>query len=95
MPASFPLPSELAADVVVYLTPWCPYCTMARRLLDSRQIAYEHIDVSGNEAARGWLRQASRQQTVPQIFVRGQSVGGFTELSALDRSGALARMLAK
>lgn len=92
--SSFPQPSELDAAVVVYLTPWCPYCKMARRLLDSRGIAYESIDVTGNEPARKWLRQASQQDTVPQIFVHGKSVGGYTELAAADRSGALAQMLA-
>lgn len=93
MPA-FPLPGELDAPVVVYLTAWCPYCMMARRLLDARQIPYASIDVDGNEQARAWLRQASKQTTVPQVFVRGTSVGGYTELAALDRSGKLARMLA-
>jgi glutaredoxin 3 len=91
---SFPRPSELTTAVVVYLTPWCPYCKMARRLLDSRRIAYEPIDVTGDEPARAWLRQASGQSTVPQIFVHGKSVGGYTELAALDRSGELARLLA-
>ncbi|MFV8751000.1 glutaredoxin [Nannocystaceae bacterium ST9] len=90
----FPLPSELAASVVVYLTPWCPYCRMARRLLDARGIAYEFVDVSGDDPARAWLFEASGQSTVPQIFVKGESVGGYTELAELDRSGELARRLA-
>lgn len=91
--SAFPQPHEFEAPVVVYLTPWCPYCQMARRLLDSRSIAYEFVDVSRNEPARSWLRTVSGQQTVPQIFVHGRSVGGYTELAALDRSGELARML--
>jgi glutaredoxin 3 len=92
--SAFPQPSELDAPVVVYLTPWCPYCKMARRLLDARGIAYESIDVTGNNPARRWLREASGQDTVPQVFVHGQSVGGYTELAAADRSGELTRMLA-
>jgi glutaredoxin 3 len=92
--SSFPQPSELDAPVVVYLTPWCPFCQMARRLLDARGIQYEPIDVSGNRAARAWLQMASGQHTVPQVFVHGKSIGGYTELAALERSGELARMLA-
>ena len=33
------------------------------------------------------------RRTVPQIFVKGQSIGGFVELAAMERSGALARAL--
>ena len=39
--SSFPLPDASTQDVVVYLTPWCPYCRMARHLLDTREIAYD------------------------------------------------------
>jgi glutaredoxin 3 len=91
---SFPLPDAFEAEVVVYLTPWCPYCVMARRLLGKRGIPYEIFDVSGNHEAREWLRVNTGQRTVPQIFIKGRSVGGFDELSALDRSGGLAHALA-
>lgn len=93
-PASFPLPDASDKDVVVYLTPWCPYCNMARRLLDSRGIPFDAHDVSGNNEARGWLRTNTGQHTVPQIFIKGQSIGGFTELAELDSQGQLQQMLA-
>lgn len=88
--ASFPLPDSFTCAVVVYLTPWCPYCVMARRLLSSRGIAFEKVDVSSMPEARTWLRTATGQSTVPQIFIDGQSVGGFDDLSALDARGGLA-----
>jgi glutaredoxin 3 len=87
---SFPLPDAFSTDVVVYLTPWCPYCVMAQRLLKNRGIAFETHDVSGNNAARVWLAANTGQRTVPQIFIKGRSIGGFDELSALDRAGKLA-----
>lgn len=62
---------------------------MARRLLGARGIPYEVFDVSGNQAARAWLRANTNQHTVPQIFIKGRSVGGFDELSTLDASGQL------
>jgi glutaredoxin 3 len=62
---------------------------MARHLLDGKRVEYASIDVSGNDDARTWLREQSGQHTVPQIFIRGQSIGGFSELSALDRAGRL------
>ncbi|NVB38394.1 glutathione S-transferase N-terminal domain-containing protein [Pseudenhygromyxa sp. WMMC2535] len=91
---SFPLPDALSSKVVVYLTPWCPYCNMAKSLLTSREIRFESVDVTGNTQARAWLRKASGQHTVPQIFIEGKSIGGFTELEAMDRSGRLASLLA-
>lgn len=91
---SFPLPDAFGAEVVIYLTPWCPYCVMARRLLDRRGVAFEAFDVSANSEAREWLRANTGQRTVPQIFIKGRSIGGFDELSALERSGGLDEALA-
>lgn len=93
---AFSLPDSFDAPVVVYLTPWCPYCTRAKRLLQDRGIPFASVDVSGDMDARAWLRKASGQHTVPQIFIHGESVGGYTELAALDRAGGLtASVLAK
>jgi glutaredoxin 3 len=80
--------------VVVYRTPYCPYCTMAARLLKQEQIAFTEIDVSGDKERRHWLVVATGQRTVPQIFINGRSIGGFDELSALARRGALPALLA-
>lgn len=86
---AFPLPDSFSAPVVVYLTPWCPYCNMATRLLQARGIRFETFDVSGNNEARQWLRRNTGQHTVPQIFVNQRSVGGYTELAALDARGTI------
>ena len=90
---SFPLPDSFGVDVVVYLTPWCPFCTMARRLLGARGIPYEVFDVTANPAARKWLQANTNQHTVPQIFIKGRSIGGFDELSTLDSNGELPALL--
>ena len=67
---------------------------MARRLLGARGIPFEMFDVSGNHGARAWLRANTDQHTVPQIFIKGRSVGGFNELSELDANGELQALLA-
>ena len=82
------------ADVVVYTTMFCPYCSGARRLLKSRGIAFEEIDVTMNATKRARMTElAGGTRTVPQIFIDGEPVGGFDELVALDRSGDLAARL--
>jgi glutaredoxin 3 len=82
------------SDVQIYTSRTCAYCGAAKRLLASRGIAYEEIDVTGDEAKRVWLAQTTRRRTVPQIFIRGQTVGGYDDLVLLDRSGKLAAMVA-
>ena len=83
----------MASQVQVYKTPYCGYCVRAVNLLRSKGIAFEEIDVSGNDAKREWLVETTGQRTVPQIFINGQSVGGYTDLAALDRAGRLDGML--
>ncbi|MDP9033706.1 MAG: glutaredoxin 3 [Myxococcota bacterium] len=75
--------------VTIYTTRVCPYCTMAKRLLSARAIAFEEIDVSRDEAKRQWLVEATGRRTVPQVFIDGKSVGGYEEIAALDRAGQL------
>jgi glutaredoxin 3 len=82
------------ASVKVYTREYCGYCDAARSLLDGKKIAYEDIDCSGDDQKRAWLRAATGQSTVPQIFIGEKSIGGYTELRALDRSGQLERLLA-
>jgi glutaredoxin 3 len=76
-------------EVVVYTVPWCPYCRMAVQLLRSKGVPFDEIDVEGDRAKRAWLREATGQSTVPQIFVGGKSLGGYTDVAALDRRGEL------
>lgn len=80
-------------EVKIYLTPWCPYCTMAVRLLTEKGVPFERIDVSGDRETRAWLRETSGQRTVPQIFIDGRSFGGYSDIALLDRRGELDRAL--
>lgn len=84
-----------AADVVVYVTNYCPYCTRAKLLLSKKGVSFREIDVTHDQPKRVWLRQASGQHTVPQIFINGRSMGGFDDIYALDRRGELDRFLAE
>jgi glutaredoxin 3 len=80
--------------VVMYRTPYCPYCSMAARLLKQQRVPFKEVDVTGDDERRRWLVAASGQRTVPQIFINGRSVGGFDDLSALVRRGELPALLA-
>jgi len=77
------------ADVVIYTTGLCGFCHAAKRLLDGKGVTYQEIRTEGRSDLRHWLVEASGQRTVPQIFINGDSVGGFSELSDLERAGRL------
>ena len=80
-------------EVRLYVTPRGADCVMAKRHLDSREIPYNSIDVTTDPDRRRWLVEATGQRTVPQIFIGEQSIGGYDELSALDRAGKLDALL--
>jgi len=79
--------------VQVYSKQQCPYCVRAKALLQRKGVAYEEVDVEHDDAKRTWLVEASGQRTVPQIFVDGRPLGGFSDLELLDKEGKLDRIL--
>lgn len=83
----------MAARVVVYSTDYCPYCDRAKALLKKKGVAYEEIRVEDRPDLRSWLVDATRQRTVPQVFVNGKALGGFTDIAALDQRGQLDPLL--
>ena len=78
----------------MYATAWCPYCARARRLLQSKGVDLEEIDVESVSGARAeMIRRSGGRRTVPQIFIGDRHVGGSDDLSALEASGGLDPLL--
>ena len=84
-----------AARVILYTRAFCGYCTAAERLLKAKGVDYQHEDLTGDQARRRWLAEVTGRTTVPQIFINGRAIGGYSDLSALERSGELDRLLAE
>ena len=78
--------------VTVYTRPYCSYCSVALRLLQQVGAEVVEIDVS-NAARRQDMIARSGRYTVPQVFIDDVHIGGCDDLSGLDRSGVLARLL--
>jgi glutaredoxin 3 len=78
-----------APKVTVYSKQNCAFCVRAKRLLEKKGVAYEEIDVEAKDDLRIWLAETTGQKTVPQIFAGERSLGGFSDLEALDREGKL------
>jgi glutaredoxin 3 len=81
--------------VTIYTTPSCGYCFAAKRLLGERGVTYQEIDASSASVRQAMIQRAGGRRTVPQIFVGETHVGGYDDLSALDRTGKLAPLLAE
>ena len=83
------------SGVVMYSSMFCPYCSMTKRLLESKGSAYEEISVDLENALRAeMMARANGRHTVPQIFVGEHHVGGFDDLYALEQAGELDPLLA-
>lgn len=63
--------------VIVYSTPSCPYCSMAKDYLRSKNVPFEDIDVSRNQAAAMEMIRKSGQSGVPVIDFNGEIIVGF------------------
>lgn len=84
----------MTAHVVMYSTGVCPYCVMAERLLTAKGVqAIEKIRVDLEPEQRATMMQKTGRRTVPQIYIGETHVGGFDELSALERAGKLDGLL--
>lgn len=83
------------ADVIVYSSAHCPFCVMAKQLLDRKGVEYQEIRVDLDPSRREEMMQKSRQRTVPQIFINNKAVGGYTDLVAIDRAKQLDSLLAQ
>jgi glutaredoxin 3 len=83
------------AKVVIYTTQWCGYCAAARELLRSKGVEFEDIDVDTDPARRQEMIEKSGNKTVPQIFIGDESIGGFTDLAALEEQGQLDKLLSQ
>ena len=81
--------------VLMYSTGVCPYCQMAERLLRSKGVAeIEKVRIDLEPARRDEMMARTGRRTVPQIYIGETHVGGFDDLSALDRAGGLDPLLA-
>jgi len=78
----------------MYSTGVCPYCMRAEQLLKARGVEkIDKIRIDLDPQRREEMIEKTGRRTVPQIYIGDRHVGGFDDLSALDRAGGLAPLL--
>jgi glutaredoxin 3 len=83
------------AKVIMYSKDPCPYCVNAKRFFTNRGIAFEEIDLTGQQAEIDRIKRETGWQTVPIILINGELIGGYNDLKALDEEGKLEALLAR
>ena len=84
----------MSTKVIMYSTAVCPYCIQAERLLKAKGVnEIEKIRIDLDPAQRTLMMEKTGRRTVPQIYIGETLVGGFDDLSALDREGKLMPLL--
>ena len=80
-------------QVLVYSAGYCVFCDRAKSLLARKGVAFTEVHVDLDRARREEMVARSGRSAVPQIFIGARHVGGFAELYALERAGALDALL--
>lgn len=66
-------------SIKVYSTPTCPWCTVAKKYLASKNVHFEDVDVSRNREAAMEMVKKSGQRGVPVIDIDGNIIIGFNQ----------------
>ena len=70
-------------NTTIYSKNFCPYCDMAKKLLDEKQIPFQEINISTSanpDQILSEIKELTAQRTFPQIVLNGQYIGGYTDL---------------
>ena len=65
--------------ISMFTKPGCPFCAKAKAMLEERGMAFEEIDL-GIDATLRSLRAITGRETVPQVYINGQHIGGSDDL---------------
>jgi monothiol glutaredoxin len=85
-------------DVVLFMkgTPDFPMCGFSQRvvaILNQLNVPYKGINVLENDALRQGIKDFSNWPTIPQLYVKGEFIGGCDIVTELYQSGELATQL--
>lgn len=83
------------ANVTIYSSNYCPFCSRAKHLLSSKNVDFKEIIVDGAPKVRAEMTKKSGRTSVPQIWIGEQHIGGCDELHSLEHKKQLDKLLTK
>ncbi len=87
-----------ANDVVLFmkgsaLFPQCGFSSRAVAILDHLGVPFETVDVLQDQEIRGAIKDYSDWPTIPQLYVKGEFVGGSDIMMEMFESGELQQLV--
>lgn len=76
-------------NIIIYTKNYCPYCKKAVSLLSSKGVPFKEIDITYDDLTFNKVMEKTGWDTVPQVFVDEEFLGGCDDIHALDRQGLL------
>lgn len=67
-------------EIIIYTWSTCPYCINAKRLLRENNMKYTEKEVVQNKKYLQEMKKKTGKTSVPQIFINGKHIGGFSHL---------------
>ncbi|XP_034950200.1 glutaredoxin-C4-like isoform X1 [Chelonus insularis] len=80
--------------VVIFSKTYCPYCKMAKEVFDKMAKKYTSIELDerdDGDEIQNILEEITGARTVPRVFVKGECLGGGTDVKKLYEAGDLAK----
>ncbi|XP_012252844.2 glutaredoxin-C4-like isoform X2 [Athalia rosae] len=98
MPVTREFVKELIGSdtVVIFSKTYCPYCTMAKQVFDKLKQKYTAVELDNRDDAdeiQAILGEITGAKTVPRVFVKGEFIGGGSDVKQLFESGELVKKL--
>jgi monothiol glutaredoxin len=83
-----------AHDIVLFMKgtpvfPQCGFSSVVARVLDHLQVEFESVNVLENDDVRQGIKEFSNWPTIPQLYVKGEFVGGCDIIKEMFETGEL------
>ncbi len=80
-------------NITIYSKDICPYCDRAKNFFKNKGLEYHEIKITDDKIKQEMIEKSNGRMTVPQIFINDHHIGGWDDLSALNSSGELKKIL--
>eukprot|EP01134_Creolimax_fragrantissima_P006246 CFRG6246T1 len=84
------------SDIVIFSKTTCEFCKESKKMLSGLNVSFKVVEVNAiknGDAVHNAVKRMSKQKTVPIIYIKGELIGGCSDLNRMHASGELLRKL--